>query len=123
MAFIAVGSLTRDIRYSLRTLRRSPGFTTVAVLSLAIGIGANTAIFSLLDKVVLKMLPVREPERLVLFDWRGTGFTYNQYKHLRDDVPLFEAILGYSPLRLSLRVDGEVEPRCEGQLVTGNYFS
>src|SRR5947208_17140791 len=103
---MALGSLGKDMQYGIRMLRRSPGFTAVATLSLALGIGANTAIFSLIDRVLLKMLPVREPDRLVVFNWQGTGFTYNQYKRLRDDTTLFSGVLGYSAARLSLSMDG-----------------
>src|SRR5690606_24382119 len=61
----------RDVVYGLRALGRHPGFTATAILSLALGVGANAGIFSVVDQVLLRLLPVREPERLVLFDWKG----------------------------------------------------
>src|SRR5437764_14461813 len=63
-----------DLRFSARSFLRSPGFTAATLLSLALGIGATTAIYSLVDQVILHALPVREPERLVLMDWSGSDF-------------------------------------------------
>ncbi len=64
-------NLGRDLRYGMRVLRKTPVFTLVAILSLGIGIGANTAVFSVLDNVLLRMLPVRNPEELVVLRWGG----------------------------------------------------
>src|SRR5436190_16261993 len=73
-----MNSFWHDLRYGWRMLLKHKGFTTVAVLSLALGIGANTAIFSVVDAVLLKTLPVKEPERLVLFEWQaGRPFRVN----------------------------------------------
>src|SRR6266851_3566312 len=85
-------SLIYDVRYGLRMLAKSPGFTAVAVLTLALGIGANTAIFTLIDGLLLKRLPVREPDRLVALsdpgrqdeDWRSFMYSYPEYVEMRD---------------------------------------
>jgi predicted permease len=111
-----------DLRYALRMLRKSPVFSAVAILSLALGIGANTAIFSLIDAVLLKMLPVADPQRLVALRMGGDSFTYPNYTMIRDTNTVFTGILGYSAARLNVRIDGQLEPAGTGQLVTGNYF-
>src|SRR5438034_2570936 len=89
-------TLLRDLSYGVRQLRRSPGFTAVAVLTLALGIGANTAIFSLSDAVMLRMLPVEKPEELMQVqygdpDWSGEGahFTNPLWEQLRDRQDVF----------------------------------
>src|SRR6202040_3947465 len=72
-----MAAILRDLRYSLRTLRRSPVFLAVAVLSLALGIGANTAIFTLINQLILQPLPVRDPERIVMLAGRGKHYGGN----------------------------------------------
>src|SRR5262245_10827328 len=121
-------SLWQDLRYALRMLRRNPGYAAVAALTLALGIGANTAIFSLIDAVLLKTLPVKDPEQLVLLkraDSRGTSaqFHYGAYKQFRDQNQAFSSVLAYYPLRLTVSVDNSAEPAAAGQLVSGNYYS
>ena len=116
-----------DIRYALRVLSRSPGFTAAVVLSLSLGIGANTAIFSLIDAVMWRMLPIREPERLLVVarqqgDFIGSGFTYANHRLLRDNNSVAE-LAGYTTAPINIAVDGPPEPTVQGQLVTGNYFS
>jgi len=125
--------MLNDLRYGLRTLRRSPLFTLVAVLSLALGIGANTAIFSLLSQVMFRMLPVSEPERLVVFHtdgqregWTSSDngeavFSYPMYKDLRDRTQVFSGVIARSSAPVSVSYGGHTE-RARSELVSGNFF-
>ena len=119
-----------DFRYALRTLLKSPAFTIVVVLTLALGIGANTAIFSLTDQVLLRMLPVKAPERLVVLDGPGTfrgrtfnngTFSYPMYRDFRDQNTVFEGVIARFPAPVTLLTNGQAE-RVNGELVSGNYF-
>jgi len=128
----------QDIRYGFRLLLKSPGFTTIAVLTLALGIGANTAIFSLINAVLLKMLPVDKPGELVVVGdpglansrWLGTPqvaiFSYPFYRELRDGNHVFSALLASgNERRVTVETDrsGEIASDATGALVSGNYFS
>jgi predicted permease len=118
----------QDIRYGLRTLRRSPGFAVVAVLSLALGIGANTGIFSLINTLMLRLLPVRDPERLVelLHQYPGeprmNGYSWQSYEHFRDHNHVFSGLIGFSPSRFSLRGEGLGSETVDGEYVVGDFF-
>jgi predicted permease len=120
-------SWLQDLRYALRVLRKSWVFSAVVVLSLGVGIGANTAIFTLIDSVLWRMLPIKDPRSLLLAGRLvegslATSFTYEQFQAMREHRHLVE-LAGYSPQRLSVNVDGSLEPTAEGHLVSGNYFS
>src|SRR5262249_35753245 len=122
-----VESVARDIGYAFRVLVRSPGFTAAVVLSLGLGIGANTAIFSLMDAVMWRMLPVTHPETLLVAarqhgDTVETGFAYREYGFLRDN-PAVATIAGYTTAPINVSVDGPPEASLQGQLVSGDYFS
>ena len=119
-----------DFRYALRTLLKAPAFTIVVVLTLALGIGANTAIFSLTDQVLLRMLPVKSPEQLVVLDgpgaFRGRTFnngtlSYPMYRDIRDQNTVFDGVIARFPAPLTLLTNGQSE-RVSADLVTGNYF-
>jgi predicted permease len=120
-------ALWQDLRYGSRMLLRAPGFTAVAVLSLAIGIGANTAIFSLVDKVLISKLPVEEPDRLVVVTAnRGpgalTGSNYPDFVDYRDGNEVFDGLVAYTQRALTLNEGGQAE-RIQGLIVSGNYFT
>jgi predicted permease len=118
----------QDLRYGLRTLRRSPGFAAVAVLSIGLGIGVNTAIFTLMDAVLLKSLPVREPERLVQFlrvnsSGQVATFPYPEYEKYRDQNHVCSDVAATFFLnRVIMTIDGQPEA-VGGLLASGNYFS
>lgn len=118
--------LIQDLRYAVRILVKSPAFTAVAILSLALGTGANTAIFTLIDAVMLRMLPVTEPDQLVQVDRyfdnrRVSGFSYPIYEELRDHNQAFSGVLTSSKTQLHLTGDGEGE-ETRGRYVSGNFF-
>ena len=146
-----IETMLQDIRYGLRMLARSPGFTAVAVLSLALGIGANTAIFTLIDAVLLKMLPVKNPKEIVLLRWAvpagqhplgarsmegndwiekgrnlGTAFSYPAYREIRargqGPGQPFSEVFAFKGLgELNVLVDGQAS-LAFAQLVSGDYF-
>ncbi|HXI39911.1 MAG TPA: ABC transporter permease [Bryobacteraceae bacterium] len=119
--------LSQDLRYAARILRKNPGFTTVAVLSLALGIGANTAIFSVLDAVLLRALPVRDPAQLVQLEEVHEGQAYNFFSYpafglLRERNQVFSDVFAWAARGMNLGMGGEVEP-VEGLYVAGNYYA
>ena len=115
-------SFFQDLRFILRTLAKAPAFTSVVVLSLVLGIGANTAIFSLINAALLKMLPVRNPEQLVQLKGVDYWFPYPVYKNFRDHNQVFSGVVAFQSLN---DMDVEVNGRgaiAKGQVVSGNYF-
>ena len=125
-----VGHFLNDVRYAFRTFRKSPVFVAVAVLSLALGIGANTAIFTLIDQVLLRLLPVKDPEQLVLLWGRGQHYgsnngpnklSYPMYEDFRDKNEVFSGMFCRNWMDLNLSFEGRTE-RISGELVSGTYF-
>jgi putative ABC transport system permease protein len=122
-----VDMLAQDLVYTFRVLRRSPGFTATATLTLALGVGANSAIFSVVDAVLLRPLPVRDPDRLaVILEQRSTGLNHNlsypDYVDYRDHNPVFSDVIAYSPIDLAVAA-GDDSQRISAEVVTAHYFS
>jgi predicted permease len=120
----------RDFLYSLRTLRRSPVFLAVAVLSLALGIGANTAIFTLVHQLILESLPVKDPQQLVMLAGRGKHYggnngrdklSYPMYQQIRDKNQVFSGMFACYPSTVGVTVQGGTE-LIGADFVSGNYF-
>ena len=122
--------ILRDFLYSVRTLRRSPVFLAIAVLSLGLGIGANTAIFTLVNQLILQPLPVRDPAQLVMLAGRGKHYggnngpdriSYPMYQEIRDKNQVFSGMFCKFGTNFSLSFEGRTE-LVSGELVSGNYF-
>jgi predicted permease len=122
--------LAHDLRFAWRSLRKTPVFTAVALLSLALGIGANTAIFTLIDQLILRLLPVRDPQQIVLLAGRGRHYggnngmnalSYLMYQDLRDRNQVFSQMMCRYRLNFTLDFSGNSEVAV-GELVSGNYF-
>src|SRR5581483_7274037 len=125
-----VETIWQDTRYALRTMRRAPAFTAIAILSLALGIGANTAIFTLVNAVMLRMLPVRDPQQLVEIlhrfpqpgEPRMNGFSRREYQVLADQRNLFSTVIACSLQHFHVSQDGGEPEPVEGAYAAGNFF-
>jgi putative ABC transport system permease protein len=129
-------AILQDIRYAARQLRNAPGFALTAILTLALAIGANTAIFSLLDQALLRLLPVHDPRQLVVLQGTGaiTGsiqinggaveayFSYPMYQALRDKSQVFDGLIGMDQTQVGLSYNNRSD-LASAELVTGNYFN
>ena len=145
--WMSLQRLSQDLRYGWRSLRKSPLFATMAVLSLALGIGANTAIFSFMDAILMCSLPVWRPGELVILNWHTKGFPavvhglsgtwysdphtgwtsgdypFPAYEHLRANNSVLSSVFGFADAgRLNLMVQGQAD-LVDAQLVSGNFFS
>src|SRR5215475_4443952 len=111
----------QDLRYGARMLLKQPGFTVVAVITLALGIGANTAIFSVVNSFLLRPLAVAQPERLVRIRLGGSHTSFPNYRDLAEQTEAFSAVAAHSVGQFNLG-QGEAMGKVLGELVTGSYF-
>ena len=117
----------QDIRYGFRLLRKNPGFSAVVILALALGLGANTALFSLFNTVLLGALPVQHPEELVVLNTVNensdsiTSFSYPMYRELRDKNAVFSGMIAQAGVEMNASYAGESE-KARGELVTRELF-
>src|SRR5208283_2847302 len=129
-----MNGLLQDLRYAVRQLRKSPGFATVAILTLALGIGANTAIFSLLDQALLRSLPVKDADRLVILKYEGSNtgnlqsrtdghfyFSYPMYRDLRDRNSVFSGLIATDWTQVGVQWHNQPD-LVAAELISGNYF-
>jgi predicted permease len=120
-----------DVKHALRGLLRDRSFTAVAVLSIGLGVGANAAIFSLVDQALMRRLPVREPDRLVLLSWNGSAMSYGWgsgnllsnpfFRDLKAENQVFEGVFARHPTNALFSIDGPPEP-VNTEIVSGSYF-
>jgi hypothetical protein len=127
----ALESVWHDVRYAVRMLSNSPGFFLVAVLTLALGVGANTAIFSIVNSLLLRPLPVPEPDRLVTISsdyavrfgfTAGAGWNYPMWDRLRQRAEAFDGALAFTAERFDLAKGGERQP-VDGLYVSAGFFA
>ncbi|HXD34165.1 MAG TPA: ABC transporter permease [Pyrinomonadaceae bacterium] len=115
-----MATLLQDLRYAMRMLAKNPGFTAVSVVSIALGIGINTTLFSFVNAALFRPLPFPEPNQLARV-WDGQSISYPDYVRYRDRVTEFAGLAAYAQRPLSLVINGQSE-RVYGEFVSGNYF-
>jgi len=130
-----MNTLLQDTRFALRQLRKSPAFTLTVIVTLALGIGANAAVFTLFDQVLLRMLPVNRPQELVRFEWTGSFsgsassfggdahnyFSFPMYKDLRDQNQVFSGLIAADHEQTGVSWHNQAEDK-QTEIVSGNYF-